>query len=151
MEFGYAGNVGRKLESWTMGNYPVYPGPGSVQARRPFPASGVIQVADHRTNSSYNGASVKVERRFTAGLTFMSSYTLSRSIDDGSSIRAHINDSDFPQNPYDLTDRHGLSAEKLCGHIAVVGRSDRKWKAPELTRSRQRHPRRLATGDDFHG
>src|SRR5580704_14161666 len=79
VEFGYAGNVGRKLESWTMGNYPVYPGPGSVQARRPFPASGVIQVADHRTNSSYNGASVKVERRFTAGLTFMSSYTLSRS------------------------------------------------------------------------
>jgi hypothetical protein len=51
---------------------------------------------------------------------------LSRSIDDDSSIRAHINDTDFPQNPYDLTDRHGLSAFQQK-HYAVTSLL---WEVP---------------------
>ncbi len=109
LELGYMGNVGHKLESWTMANYP-FPGPGNVQARRPFPEFGVFQLAGHGTNSVYNGFSLKLERRFTRGFTYLVSYTLSRSIDDGSAIRAHIGDTDFPQNPYDRTDRRGLSS-----------------------------------------
>ena len=61
------------------------PGAGSaavVAARRPFPAYGNIGQWQPGANSNYNAGILRVERRFSKGLTFLSSYTWSKSIWD---------------------------------------------------------------------
>jgi hypothetical protein len=166
IEVGYLGNVGHKLETWTMGNYPL-PGPGNVQARRPFPELGVIQLAGHAANSVYNAGSVKFERRFSQGFTYLVSYTLSRSVDQGSSIRAHIGETDFPQNIYDRTDRRGLSSFHQKHRVATsvlweapIGRGKRldfrrfgnaiagAWQVGTILAARSGQPFTVTTGVD---
>ncbi len=166
IEVGYVGNVGHKLQIWTMGNYPL-PGPGDVQSRRPYPELGVIQVADNAGNSVYNSGSLKLEKRFLHGLTYLVSYTLSRSIDDGSSIRAHIGETDFPQNIYDRTDRRGLSAFNQTQRLATsvlweppIGRGKRldfgrfgnavagDWQTGTILAARSGQPFTVTTGVD---
>ena len=53
---------------------------------------------------------MKLQRRFSKGLTYLTSYTWSRSIDYGSAIRVHKTDLLFPQSGYDLRAERGLSS-----------------------------------------
>src|SRR5207244_13454352 len=54
--------------------------------------------------------SMKVARRCSNALPYLSRYTWSRSIDDGSAIRVHDTDILFPQNSYNLHAQRGLSS-----------------------------------------
>ncbi len=56
-----------------------------IQTRRPFPHFGDILTANFRENSNYNALQVRVENRLSHGLTFLLSYTFSKSIDTASS------------------------------------------------------------------
>src|SRR5262249_30507597 len=73
-QVSYVGSAGAKLISFYNANQPV-PGPGPVNPRRPFPAFGPIQRGEPFSRSSYHGLSVRVEKRFTRGLSFLGGYT----------------------------------------------------------------------------
>jgi len=102
LEVGYTGNEGHKLERFRNYNMPL-PGPGDVQARRPYPELGVIQMTDGVVSSNYHALSARFQQRMGTQLTTLVSYTYSKAIDTGSAIRTHGGDTDFPQDNYDIT------------------------------------------------
>jgi hypothetical protein len=74
------------------------PGPGSIQDRRPNPDFRVVDVhADNFGTSNYHALQVKVEKRFSDGLTFLTSYTLSKNTGLSFSIGSTVQD---PRNPH---------------------------------------------------
>ena len=67
-------------------------------------------------NSSYNALEVSLQKRFTHGISFLASYTWSKSIDDassfnmtGSAAKPVAGENDLAQNPFDLAAERGLS------------------------------------------
>ena len=110
LEVGYIGSVSRKLESLRSFNDPIPSATGSIASRTPYPELGRIQEVDGSSRANYNALSVKLQRRFSKGLTYLFGYTWSRSIDYGSAIRVHGSDLLFPQNGYDLRAERGLSS-----------------------------------------
>ncbi len=118
LEFGYLGSVGRKLESLRAFNESIPGTVGSVLQRAPYPEFGRIQEVDGSGKSSYNGFSVKLEKRLSSGLSFVSGYTWSKSIDNASAIRNHGGDTLFPQNSYNLAVEKALSSFHVS-HRAV--------------------------------
>jgi len=59
------------------------PGPATALQRKTWPFFGSISVNLPGGNISYNGLAAKVEKRFSRGITFLTSYTFSHMIDDG--------------------------------------------------------------------
>ncbi len=102
VEIGYLGSVSRKLESLRAFNESIPGATGTVLERAPYPEFGRIQEVDGSGKANYNSLGVKVQRRFSDGLTYLFAYTWSRSIDTASAIRNHGGDTLFPQNSYDL-------------------------------------------------
>ncbi|HEV2382893.1 MAG TPA: TonB-dependent receptor [Terriglobia bacterium] len=83
-------------------------GPGPIAARVPF--KNVIPDFAYDTNvgySAYHGLDVKVERRFSQGLTFLGSYTWSHCMD----ISSGLYDGDPLPNPYNLRSLWGRCDE----------------------------------------
>jgi Carboxypeptidase regulatory-like domain/TonB-dependent Receptor Plug Domain len=110
LELGYLGSVGRKLESLRAFNESIPGTVGTVLQRAPYPEFGRIQEVDGGGKSSYNGVSVKLEKRLSSGLSFVSGYTWSKSIDNASAIRNHNGDTLFPQNSYNIAAERALSS-----------------------------------------
>jgi hypothetical protein len=110
LEINYLGSVGRKLESLRAFNESIPGTTGSVLSRAPYPEFGRIQEVDGSGKSSYNGLSFKLEKRLSNGLSFVSGYTWSKSIDNASAIRSHNGDTLFPQNSYNLAAEKALSS-----------------------------------------
>jgi hypothetical protein len=105
--FGSAGVHLRRLMSY---NNPVPSQEPNTNNARPFPKFGSIQVMSAPGHSSYHALYLKVQRRFADGLSFLSSFSYSKSIDDGSGVRTTDGDSLTPSNQYDLRLERGLSA-----------------------------------------
>jgi hypothetical protein len=120
-EIGYLGSLGRKLESLRAFNESIPGATGSVLARAPYPEFGRIQEVDGSGKSSYNGLSLKLEKRFSSGFTFLSGYTWSRSIDNASAIRSHDFDTLFPQNSYNLAAEKALSSFHTAHRFVTSG------------------------------
>jgi hypothetical protein len=120
-EIGYLGSVGRKLESLRAFNESIPGATGSVLSRAPYPEFGRIQEVDGSGKSSYNGFSLKLEKRFSSGFTFLSGYTWSRSIDNASAIRSHDGDTLFPQNSYNLAAEKALSSFHTAHRFVTSG------------------------------
>src|SRR5262249_46581935 len=57
----------------------------------------------------YHSLAVKVTRRYANGLTILSAYTYSKSIDNGSGVRTLGSDALYPQNAYCLSCERGRS------------------------------------------
>jgi hypothetical protein len=83
---------------------------GSATSRLPFANYGVIQLVADGANANYNSLSVKATRRFSQGLSVISSFTWSKSIDDTSGIRVQGFDTLFPQNSDCIQCERGLSS-----------------------------------------
>lgn len=81
LDVAYVANKGTRLEQTFRENY-VLPGPGSVQARRPYPEFGNGDRFSNGANSNYHSMQVKVEKRYAAGLSLLSAYTWSKLIDN---------------------------------------------------------------------
>lgn len=82
VDVGYTGTKGTQLTMGVDFNQPL-PGPGSVASRRPIQGFGPISGQLPGNNSNYHALLVRAERRFSQGLGFLASYTLSKSIDYG--------------------------------------------------------------------
>jgi len=102
-EIGYLGSVSRRLEALRSANEareaPRTSGL-SVAQRSPFPNFGIIQLVDNGGKGNYNSLGAKFTKRYSQGLTYLLSYTWSKSIDTSSSIRNQGNDTLFPMNSY---------------------------------------------------
>jgi hypothetical protein len=110
VEATYFGSAGIKLRRLTSYNNPEPSQLPNTNNARPFPKFGSFQVMNAPSHSSYHALYLKAQRRFSRGLTFLSSFSWSKSIDNGSGIRTSDGDSLTPSNNYNLELERGLSA-----------------------------------------
>jgi len=130
LEVGYVGTKGTKLPRFVESNPTTFePGdtPQTPSDRRrlfsgctrtdtnPCTFSSVGEIAGI-TNSIYNALEASLKKRFSHGLSFLASYTLSKSIDDvssfnitGSASQSTAGENDLAQNPFDLGKERGRS------------------------------------------
>ena len=83
IDVAYVGNKTTHLNQNLSINDPA-PGPGQIQARRPYPQWGPITYPVFAENSNYNALQVKYESRDWHGLNTLVSYSWSKCIDSGS-------------------------------------------------------------------
>lgn len=104
LDANYVGSTGRH-EDWgpTM-NVPS-PGPGSVQARRPYPYMQQQWFDQSVGDSRYNALQVTLNKRPTHGLGFLVAYTLAHVNSDGCGLGASCDSS----NPYNRKVDYGTS------------------------------------------
>jgi hypothetical protein len=76
---------------------------------RPFPAFGAITEIRSDVFSKYHALVLQANRRLTNGLQFQTSYTLSRSYDNGQSS-VTFTSTNLPFNAFDQAGENGLSA-----------------------------------------
>jgi len=83
IDVAYVGNKTTHLnQNWSI-NDPT-PGPGQIQARRPYAQWGTITYPVFAENANYNALQVKYESRNWHGLNTLLSYAWSKCIDSGS-------------------------------------------------------------------
>jgi hypothetical protein len=107
VELEYVGSRTVHADSSTALNLPQ-PGPGSVQARRPYADLNAFTTIRWDGWASFNDLTFKITRRFAKGLSFDGSYTWSHSIDDASDAGTTNAELNLPQNIY----ADNLAAEK---------------------------------------
>ncbi|MGJ5816483.1 carboxypeptidase regulatory-like domain-containing protein [Paludibaculum fermentans] len=127
-ELRYIGNKGTRLPRMIEANPAVY-GPGATSnnadQRRLYAGcrgeSGPCDFASvglitNQTNSTYHAAQFSVSRRFRDGLSFLGSYTYSKTLDyvssfnvAGSAPRLVGGENDLAQDPFNLKAEHGPS------------------------------------------
>lgn len=86
MEVSYVGNKGTSLLFPRDLNQvpPVLLGPGNAQLYRPFPGFQGITTYFDDANSEYDALQIQLNRRFANGLTLLTNYTFSKSLDNSS-------------------------------------------------------------------
>ena len=110
LEAGYLGSISRKLESYRDYNIPAPAPAGAVAVRLPWPEFSRVWVVDGHNKANYHSLGLKLQRRFSGGLTYLAGYTWSKSIDTGSAIRNHDGDTLFPQNSFCTQCERALSS-----------------------------------------
>ena len=111
LEVGYVGSKGTKLLSARDLNQPqpsVLP-PGLPFVPRPVPQFDEINTIESRGSSKYHSLQARLQQRLSAGLSMLASYTLAKSVDDGSNFFPSAGDPNYPQNSYDLHAERGRS------------------------------------------
>jgi hypothetical protein len=101
IQAAYIGNKGTKIWEIEPFNTPL-PGPGSIQSRVPYPNVGYSELETDIGHSSYNALQTEVEKRYSAGLYLMGSYTWSRCSDTNSDMIYRV------FNQYNLNQDYGL-------------------------------------------
>lgn len=117
LEAAYVGSKGTKLGRFRTFNTPAHvetgenlgPRPGDLQSLRTFPELGPIYQRQHIANSSYNSLQFRAEKRFAGRLSFLASFTWSKSIDDADSVIPGLSDSFGAQDERNLRLERGLS------------------------------------------
>lgn len=95
MELTYQGSSGIGLiEQWNINSFPITYGANDPDLRqaafnrpqdfRPFNHFGNIRLRSNFGHSTYHSGTIKLEKRFSDGFSFLTFYTLSRSIDSQS-------------------------------------------------------------------
>lgn len=82
LEVGYVGTKGTFLDSSQLNFNSPDPGPGDIQARRPYPGIARIRLVTSDGNSSYHALQTRFEHRFAKGLSLTAAYNWSHMIDD---------------------------------------------------------------------
>jgi hypothetical protein len=80
LQIAYVGTRGEHLFANT------FPNPFLPDGTRAMPTRGDITVRDNSGDSIYHGLQVQVDRKFSRGLLFRSTYTFSKMIDDSSEV-----------------------------------------------------------------
>src|SRR5216684_5915249 len=112
--------------------YFVQGGPGIIgskmvsqaQLLRPFPAFGNINLQySDQNKAQYDSLVLRAQKRLSAGLTFLTSYTFSKNLDRSSGgAGSDVNGgSTGPQNVYDLKSEWGLSIVDAKHRLSMTG------------------------------
>lgn len=96
LDLSYVGSNSVKLLQTRVENQAI-PGPGPVQPRRPLPNYTAVNWDDNGPPSNYNGFSVKFQKRFGSGLSFLTSSTWGHNLDVFSTERGGTTGG--PQDP----------------------------------------------------
>lgn len=128
----YVGTKGVNLRDEIDLNQPR-PGPGAIPARRPYPTFAAIINTEFRANSVYHGLQTTFEKRYSAGLSFLTSYTWGHAIDDAGLFGGDHQDMlnlrlDRGSSPYDV--RHTFMFS--YNYELPFGRGSSGWKAALL-------------------
>ncbi|MCI0621285.1 MAG: carboxypeptidase regulatory-like domain-containing protein [Acidobacteria bacterium] len=91
---GYVGTKGTHLSENMGGFNNPPPGLGAIQARRPYPNYAGITLLHNPSNSVYHALQTRLERRYSTGLTLLSSYTYGKALGDSSTLNGN-----FTQDP----------------------------------------------------
>jgi len=115
----YVGTKGTHLSTLRNLNQPLFNANGTVKNALvgssfvpivPYPDLGPIEYRENNANSMYQGMEASIEKRFSRGLSFRTSYTFSKSIDEAMEHLAAGSTGSFTQNPFNvLGERRGLS------------------------------------------
>jgi len=82
LEAGWVGSKGTHVDT-SLNNYnQPDPGPGPIQARRPYPQYARIRMIAPDTNTVYHSLQARYEHRLSRGLSLSTAYTWSHLIDD---------------------------------------------------------------------
>ncbi len=82
LDLDYVGSGGRYQFIQPTANTALYPAPGAVAPRQPFPQyGGSFSYDENVGNSSYNALQAKLQKSLSFGLNFLVSYTWSKSLD----------------------------------------------------------------------
>ncbi len=108
VDLAYVGSRGANIRVGGMYNTALEPGPGDSSVRRRFPHITPSFFDRSWGRASYNAFQFQLKRRHTSGLSYLVSYTLSKSLDHCS---GYFNeDGCNPQDPYEFNDNWGPSA-----------------------------------------
>lgn len=122
IEAGYLGNVSHHLTGNDLSIDQVPPqlmGPGNAQLVRPFPQfSNVSIINPPAGNSNYQAGFLRVERRFSHGLSVLAHYTFSKFLDDAASA-TELGDPGSYMDAYNRRLDKGRSGSDIP-HRAVV-------------------------------
>ncbi len=152
LEVGYVGTKGTKLPRFIEGNPAIYmPGvstPGNADNRRlysgctldpnsppcTYSSTGLIAGI---ANSSYNALEASLRKRFSHGISFLASYTFSKTIDDassfnmtGSASKPVAGENDLAQDPFNLAAERGRSLFDSRHRLVV----SYQWSLPFWTK-----------------
>jgi hypothetical protein len=115
----YHGNKGTFLSISMQQNPAIYiPGASTVantQQRRIYPTNGNISVSDPGGNSEYHALQLNLEKRFSHGLTLLTNYTYSKTLDNVSGT-----------NPFTRRFEHSLSQNDIPNNFKLAG----VWQVP---------------------
>jgi hypothetical protein len=82
MKIDYVGSVSRHQYIVPEANTALYPGPGPISARQPFPQyGGPFSFSWNNAPGSYNALQAQLRKSMSNGLFFLASYTWSKSLD----------------------------------------------------------------------
>lgn len=128
VQVGYMGAWGRNFDRAVLVNNAPTPSSAPLQARRPYQSItfapgtvlppefanagltfpvGPINRLENSGRTQYNAGWLLVKRTFSNGLSFLASYTYSKSFSDGPDFRSPAMESEVPQNSYDLAAEWG--------------------------------------------
>ncbi|MFY9609681.1 MAG: TonB-dependent receptor [Blastocatellia bacterium] len=117
LEVAYVGSKGTKLITARDINQPR-PSPVSPNLR-PNPSFDDITFEESSANSHYNSLQVRFQQRLDFGLTLLSSYTWSKSIDNASSFFSSAGDPNFPQDSLNTAGERGRSNFDVRHRLSV--------------------------------
>jgi hypothetical protein len=121
LSVSYAGSDGHKLPRRGLQNQGIPNLPGERRGYHPQPGSNqFIRASD--VNSNYNALIVRLERRFSHGISFVGGYTFGKSIDTASGL----NGTNQAQDNYDLKAERGLSDFDIRQRFVLSG----NWELP---------------------
>ncbi|MBM3726065.1 MAG: hypothetical protein FJW40_11645 [Acidobacteria bacterium] len=125
LTIGYNGTKGTHIANSRNVNLPFTPSANVAANQRLLrPEYNNMSVQDNGLNSSYNSLTVKGERRFSQGFTFLSSFTWSKNIDYGN--EPLLDGSPGIVTPWDLSrERSRSTLDRKFGFIASV-----VWELP---------------------
>ena len=118
-EIAYAASKGTRLLNGRDSNQPS-PTAFAFPNLRPNPLFDDITILESRGNSTYNSLQIRFQQNLSRGLTLLSSYTWSHSIDDASGFFSSAGDPNYPQDSnnaaaerasssFDMRHRYSLS------------------------------------------
>ncbi len=140
LDLAYAGTKGTKL--YTPGSNlnqlrPEQLGPPSQfggltsAQRRPFPEFMNIAYNSFGVSSIYHSLQAKLEQRYSSGLSYLLSYTWSKSIDNGSGLfpgdNPSVSSSFRLQNLYDMRGERALSADDQAHRFVASYTYELPW------------------------
>jgi hypothetical protein len=119
VEVGYLGSVSHHMAGFWNQNQGVPSTVGNAASHLPFGDYTFIQTVEDMGNAEYNSLAVKINKRFSGGLSLITAYTYGVAIDDTSGIRVQGYDTLFPQNSDCIRCERGPSSFDVRHRLVV--------------------------------
>jgi hypothetical protein len=105
----YLGSKGTDISIEYPVNTANQPGPGDLAPRQRLPQFAPLTIDGNWSNTSYQAAQLKLEKRTSSGLAFLLSYTYSKTLDIASTVHGPSQPYNGVQNTHDFRASRGPS------------------------------------------